>query len=197
MGGDRKRIRLGIVLPLALAAVAYVLAGYFVDIPPYAIWLEGSDTVIEIDGSTARVETSLTYACTSWRSRRTSVYLPVSHDHGEGDVGDFRSELEAGSSCTLYPDGALLHLSMSPRSRQVARFRFSQPLAKRAFRYVFSVGRGWSYPANLLRYQVVVPAAVEVRFSIPPERQEKMAGGLRVRYHLSGVEGKELLIEWQ
>ncbi|MBI2266176.1 MAG: hypothetical protein HYU64_13545 [Armatimonadetes bacterium] len=183
-------------LPILLGAVIYFVAGYFVDIPPYGISLSESETRISLEGDLAGVDTYLTYVCHSWRPRRTSIYLPFSRNHGEGEAQDLKCEIPGPSTFRQYPDGVVLNLVMKPGTSTKVGFHFSQPLTRKKFSYIFSVGRGWTLPQNLVAHMIDVPEDRVCRFSIAPAKEERVVTESKKRYTIPGTYGKELLISW-
>lgn len=181
-------MKVRLALPIFLAAVAYVVGGYFVDLPPYGIWLDSSRSRIEVRDGQARVEAVLGYACTSWRPRRTQVYLPFSQD---GPV----SGVEAGGDARVYADGVVLDLRLQPGERREVRLRFTQALQRKSFHYEFTASRGWPFPPSLVEYRVDGP--VGMTFTSARLLKTDPAGEGRARYVLSGVEGEGPLMAWQ
>lgn len=179
------------ILCLFLVGVAYVIAGFFTDIPPRGISLEGTRTVINLLDTEARIDTRLDYVCHSWRRRWTSVYLPF----GEFGATGLEAVLPERASHQQFDDGVILHLAMLPDTRQTAEFRFTQPVRGKRFHYMFSLARGWPVPPNLVEYEVRAAPGRELRFSVPVEREEEVSG--EMVYRMSGIQDREgLVIEW-
>lgn len=181
-------VRIRIVLPLALAAIAYVAVGFFVDVPPYGIWLESSHARISITPGRARVDGRLRYTCTSWRPRRTDVYLPFYTGRGVGPAEALRIDTSAGTTFDAYDDGVVLHLAMTPKSEQTVAFSFEQPLSGHEYRFIFSVARGWSIPPNLVTYEVDGPAGTRIE----PSPTRPLPGGGR----LEGPAPEGVTVAW-
>lgn len=174
------------LLVLALGAVAYVVAGFYNDLPPRSVWLEGCHSRIEVMPKAVRVQTELTYVCTSWRWRRTQVYLPFARS---GAVSEVVAEVDPLSSYQVLPDGVVVSLVMSPHSKQVARFGFVQG-AEGSYEWRFGVSRGWPYPPNLRQFEVSAPSAFKLTFSAPVERREGET------YRLSADSEGGLKLQW-
>lgn len=172
-----------VVLPFALAAVAYVLAGFQVDLPPYGIWLDGSRTVVRLEDRAAWVESDLAYRCTSWRPRGNTVYLP-------GRVEDLQATVPAGWTWAAHPDGVLLSMSLAPGARETARFTFRLDCPDRVCAVDFPVARGWGREPLAADWEVVAPPGVTPWFSSPA--LPRGAG----RWALPVPPGEGLVIRW-
>lgn len=168
------------ILTLALAAVAYVLAQFYVDLPPRSIALDKSESWVAIEDQTASVRAALTYVCTSWRFRRTSVYLPLN-----GPVTELTARVESPSTWRQYPDGVVLFLAMQPNSRQTAEFSFRQPVSGR-YVYTFTQARGWPFPPNLQVCHLDLPAGAQL--NVQPDTTSTEGDRVLMTASGSGIE---------
>lgn len=182
------------VATLLLSAITYVAAGSFVDLPPQGIALESTRSDIMAANETAHVRVSLTYVCTSWRTRRTSVYLPFAHAHGEGEAQNLTGTDLA--DCTVYADGVILALTMPAGTRKNVEFEFEQATPRRQFEYLFGVPRGWTHPPNLIETTVETPDNARLRTSAAggDVRRAERAGWTRTT--LVPEEGQGVLLQW-
>jgi hypothetical protein len=176
------------LVTLALAAVAYVVAGFFTDLPPRGIYLDGSQSWISLSPGFVQVTGQLTYVNRSWRPRRTDVYLPF----GEGDVKSFSAP--HAERWRRFPDGVVLSLALSSGQRYTFDFNFIQAVVGKRYDYRFTTARGWDFPPNLVELNVDADAALSLHLSVPPDQTKKQ--GDRTRYRLPGDQGKGLTITW-
>jgi hypothetical protein len=179
---------------VALAATVYVIAAFWVDLPPYGIWLEEARSQVRLQGSTAHVSVELSYRCSSWRPRGTVLYLPFSRADGLGPAREVRAEVEEGWTWEAFPDGVLLRLRMAPEARGRARFSFSQDCPTGVFRLPFPVTRGWSRPPSPARWTVLAPPQVIADITPRPLARMQDPGG---RWQVEGTTDTELQIRWR
>lgn len=165
---------------MALAAAVYVLAAFWVDLPPYGIWLESARSTIRFDGDLAEVAVDLSYRCTSWRPRGTVLYLPFA-----GPVRDLEARVEEGWTWEAFPDGVLLRLRMSPGTTGSARFTFRQDCPDRVFRLPFPVTRDWGRPPSPAEWRVAPPPGATV---VPAPGRNGV---------VQGTTDQELEVRWQ
>lgn len=151
-------MRIQVVLPLAVAAVVYVVAAFWVDLPPYGIWLEEARSQVRIEGDHAETTVDLAYRCTSWRTRGSVLYLPFA-----GSVQEVTGQVEEGWSYTAHPDGVLLTIRMQPGTTGRARFTFRQVCPEGVFRLDFPVTRDRGRPPSPATWRVEAPPGAQVR----------------------------------
>lgn len=185
--------RRSVALPVALAAAAYVLAAFWVDLPPYGIWLESARSTVRLHGASAEATVELAYRCTSWRTRGTVLYLPFARSLGA--VREVRAEVEDGWTWESRDDGVLLRARMGPQTTGRARFTFVQDCPQRRFRLPFPVTRGSGRPPSPAEWSIQVPPGLQVDLSPAPP---KGGTGLGAGIHLvQGTTDQVLEVTWR
>ena len=202
----RKRPSYRFAITLAVASLLYVIAGFFWDLPPQGIHLDSSESHVKLGRGTAEVRVRLKYVCTSWRPRRTDVYFPFCHAHGEEEVSHVDCNWQDLSYRT-YADGVILFLAMEPHSSRTVEFSFRQRFTQKRFDCIFGQNRGWELPANLIDYTVEAPRDMRCAFSVQPSRiveedtedveKDEMKVAAIKHYMLPGDDGKGLTVTWE
>lgn len=185
--------RRSIVLPLILAAAAYVALGYWIDLPPYGIWPDAVSYKLRLQPGQVSTDVHLTYVCTSWRHRRTTVYLPFTGAPGQAAVENLEGQV-TGGSWERRPDGVLLFLSIPPKGKATAHFRYTQLCSDRTFRFDFPVVRGWDEVPPVTGSVVTVPTDLAPRFSVPVVRRK--SDGQRTVFEVDGRADRPLKVVW-